>query len=157
MTELKIAWKSMLSHHAYYMMQHFFLNFKLQGQSWGVSKRTGRKEHIYSDKSKCQLEFSLRVSLTPPAVSCTLLNSSSKHTSSLILQSLFLSIHFTCVLFLIRGPLLGFCVFVGPPHEAAGLCLAVRGREGVKERDNSVDWDAHICRGGRAFSGLNLH
>lgn len=91
--------------------------------------KCSKELHIYSDKSKCQLEFSVGVSSSPPVVSSTSLNASSKHTSSLILQSLsapffvFFPLHpfYLCPL-PHRGPLLGFCVFVGPPHEAAGLC-----------------------------------
>lgn len=83
--------------------------------------KCSKELHIYSDKSKCQLEFSVGVSSSPPVVSSTLLNSSSKHTSSLILQSLsalvffffFLSIHFTCVLFLIGDPCSGFVSLLG--------------------------------------------
>ena len=105
--------------------------------------------------------YSLWVTLRPPAVSCTLLNSSSDHTSSLILRP-FSSLFSPPIL------LLSFSSS-GTPARVLCLCWVlcmkllvfvrlseVEGRW-KRERDNLVDYDGCFCRGGRDFSGQNLH
>lgn len=91
-------------------------------------------------------------------VSLTLLNSTSELTTSLLLQpSIFFFHPFHLCPRPHQGPLPGLCVFVGPRHEAAGLCWAVRGREGAKGRRGLADEAVRSCGEGRPFSGRNLH
>lgn len=81
---------------------------------WCVKRKTWKTT---AEESKCQFEFSLWVSLGSPVVSCTFLNSSSNHTSSLF-QSL------TAPFFFPPSILLVSSSSSGTPARALCLCWA---------------------------------
>lgn len=115
--------------------------------------------HNYSDKSKCQSAFRLWVTLSPPAVSCTLFTSSSPpiypHLSSSSFLLRLLHLFYSCPFFPHRGdPCPGFVsLLVLRMKLLVFVRLSEVATEWKRERDNLVDWDGCICRGGRVFSG----